>query len=299
MKFVDRMRRSTSVRVKTFTAGALVVALAGLVSAAPALAQPHHPTGEFAQFGDCPLNNSEVDNCVYSVTNGGYFTVGNKTVPLKNPVTLQGGFHTNEETGELQFYGAEDGNTLSKTPQPVPGGLLGITAPTWWPEWAQEWFNGAIEEGFTGVNATVELAAPATSIGLSTLNLLIEEGTALSLPVKIHLENAILGSKCFIGSNSNPVVIPFTTGQSGNIHGSRGELSFNEEFTLITIKGGKLVNNTFAAPGASGCGGAWVEYLLDPLVNSILGIPSGSGSNTAVLEGVLQTANANAVRASE
>lgn len=284
---------------KTLLAGALITALATVVLASAAVAAPHHPKGEFAQFGDCPLNNKEVDNCVYSLTNGGYFTVGTKTVPLKNPVTLQGGFHTNTTTGTLQFYGAEDGNTLSKTPQPVPGGLLGITAPTWWPKWAQEWFNGAIDEGFTGVNATVELAGPATSIGLSTENLLLESGTALSLPVKIHLENSLLGSSCYIGSNSNPVVIPFTTGQSGKIHGSAGTLSFNESFTLITVSGGRLVNNTFSAPGASGCGGFLVEYLLDPLVNSILGLPSGSGTNTAVLEGKLQTANAEAVKASE
>jgi hypothetical protein len=299
MKFLDRMRRSTSVRVKTFAAGALVTALAALGSASPALAQPHHPTGEFAQFGDCPLSITNLTECVYSVTNGGSFTLGKKTVPLKNPVTLQGGFIVNAATEKLEFKGAEDGNTLSKTPQPVPGGFLGITAPTWWPEWLQEEFNEFINEGFTGVQATVELAAPAEDIGLSTENLINEEGTALELPVKIKLSNPFLGNSCYIGSNENPVVIPFTTGTSGSVKGSAGELSFNEEFTLITISGGKLVNGTYSAPGASGCGGWPLEYLIDPFVNSIVGIPSGSGSNTAILEGKLQTANAAAVKASE
>ncbi|OJU83761.1 MAG: hypothetical protein BGO11_13700 [Solirubrobacterales bacterium 70-9] len=212
-------------------------------------------------------------------------------------MTLQGGFEGAEET--TKFFGAEDGNTLSKTPQPVPGGLLGITAPTWWPKSIQNWFNNLINEGFTGVNATVELAEPATSIKLNTANLLEEKGTALGLPVKFHLENPILGSNCYIGSNSNPIHINFTTGASGKLHGAAGEVTFNPEFTIVTVSGGKLVNNVYTAPGATGCGGFLIEYLLDPLVNSLVGVPSGAGANSAVLEGKLQDAQAEYVRLSE
>jgi hypothetical protein len=282
--------------MKKFIAGGLMAALAVLVLAPSAFASSHHPTGEFEQFGECPLNNEEVANCVFSVTNGGLFTVGNKEVPLVNPVTLQGGFKGSGES--VQFYGAENGETLSKTPQPVPGGLLGITAPKWWPIWIQIWFNNLINEGFTGVNATVELAAPATSIKLSTSNLLNRKGTALGLPVKVKLSNAILGSNCYIGSNSSPVQINFTTGTDGELEGAVGTVTFNKTFTLVTISGGKLVNNSFAAPGVSGCGGIF-SFLIDPLVDSILGTPSGAGENSAILEGTLQTANAKAVKASE
>jgi hypothetical protein len=274
-------------------------ALAALVFSSLALGASHNPTGEYKQFAECPLNRVTITDCIFSLTNGGSFTVGKKTVPLKNPVTLQGGF---EGAGEaVKFYGAENGDTLSKTPQPVPGGLLGITAPTWWPKFIQDWFNEQISKGFTGVNATVELAGPTkglTNIKLSTLNLLLEEGTALGLPVKVKLDNAILGSNCYIGSASKPVQIDFTTGTSGKLKGSAGTLSFNEEFTIITIAGGRLVNNTFSAPGASGCGGLF-SFFVDPLVNSILGLPAGSGTNSAVLEGKLQDAQAPAVKESE
>jgi hypothetical protein len=58
------------------------------------------------------------------------------------------------------------------------------------------------------------------------------------------------------------------------------------------------VNNTFSAPGASGCGGLF-SFFVDPLVNSILGLPAGSGTNSAVLEGKLQDAQAVAVKESE
>jgi hypothetical protein len=274
--------------------------LASLVLVSSAMATAHHPKGEYAQFGECPLNRVSITDCIYSVTSGGYFTIGTKTVPIKNPVILQGGFEGSGE--EVKFYGAEEGNTLSKTPQPVPGGLFGITAPTWWPKFIQDWFNEQINKGLTGVNATVELTGPSkglTNVKLNTENLLFEEGTALGLPVKIHLENAILGSSCYIGSDSNPVQINFTTGTSGKLKGSAGELSFNEpKFTITTISGGKLVNNTFTAPGASGCGGIF-SIFVDPLVNSILGVPAGAGVNSAVLEGKLQDAVAKEVKASE
>ncbi|HEY2053327.1 MAG TPA: hypothetical protein VGH14_05260 [Solirubrobacterales bacterium] len=274
----------------------MATALALLVLAPSALASSHHPTGEFSQFGECPLSNATLENCVYSLSNGGAFTVGSKTVPLVNPVTLQGGYSGAGEN--VQFVGAENGETLSKTPQPVPGGLLGVTAPTWWPIWVQSWFNNLINEGFTGVTATVELARPASEIKLSTENLLTRTGTALGLPVKIKLSNAILGSNCYIGSSSSPVQLKFTTGKSGSLEGAVGNVEFNSEFTLVTISGGKLVDGTFAAPAASGCAGIFSVFV-DPLVNSILGLPAGSGKNSAVLEGVLKSANANAVRASE
>jgi hypothetical protein len=274
--------------------------IGALVFASAALGASHNPKGEYAQFKECPLNKATVNDCIFSVSSGGGFKVGAKTVPLKNPVTLQGGY---EGAGsEIKFYGAENGDTLSKTPQPVPGGLLGITAPTWWPKFIQDWFNEQISKGFTGVNATVELGGPTKgflpAVKLSTENLIFEEGVALGLPTKIHLENAILGSTCYIGSDSKPVQIDFTTGTSGSLKGSAGTVSFNPSFTIVTITGGKLVNGTFAAPAASGCGGIF-SFFVDPLVNSILGLPAASGKNTATLEGKLQDASAEAVKASE
>jgi hypothetical protein len=270
-----------------------------LVFASSAFATAHHPKGEYEQFGECPLNRTTITDCIYSVTSGGSFTIGSKEVPIVNPVTLQGGFEGEEEG--IEFYGAEEGNTLSKTPQPVPGGLLGITAPTWWPKFIQDWFNEQINKGSTGVYATVELTGPTkglTNIELNTEHLLEQKGTALGLPVKFRLENSILGSNCYIGSEGSPVQIDFTTGTSGALTGAAGTVTFNPAFTIITIAGGKLVNNVFKAPGANGCGGIF-SFLIDPLVNSILGLPAGEGKNSAILEGKLQDARAKAVKASE
>jgi hypothetical protein len=285
---------------RLFIATALMAAM--LVPASQALASSHHPTGEYAQFAECPLSHPALTFCTFAESSGGFFQIGKKTVPLKNPVILQGGLLVNEETEVTTFVGAENGETLSKTPQPVPGGLLGIEAPKSWPLFLQILFNETINKGLTGVTATVELAAPASSIKVSPGNLISENGDALVLPVKIKLSNAFLGNNCYIGSNASPVVINFTTGETSPplpnkpIHGAAGTPEFGEG--LITVSGGSLVNNSFAAPGASGCGGIF-SFLVDPFVNSLVGLPSPAGTNTAILEGKFQLAAAAAVKASE
>lgn len=302
------MTKHSSRRVASFRKRTLVVAmgvmapLAILGTASPALAVEHHPKPPFAQFKDCPLANMSINDCLFAQTKSGEFKVGKKTVPIVNTITLQGGFIGTE--GELKFVAAENGETLSKTPQPVPGGLLGIVAPSFLPGFLQELFNEFINKGITGVTATTELAAPASSIGLDTENLIEETGIALSLPVKVKLSNPFLGENCYIGSNSHPVVIEFTTGTTSPpppnkpIKGKAGTLEGEDEFLLIRLKNNSLVNNSFAAPGVEGCGGIF-SFLIDPAVNAELGTPSAAGTNTAILNGTLETANANAVRESE
>jgi hypothetical protein len=284
---------------RLFIMAATVAAM--LVPASQAAAGTFNPTGEFAQFAECPLDNEAIQACVYSESDGGFFQTGAKTVPLVNDVILQGGIE-----GSLfgDFVGAANGDTLSKTPQPVPGGLLGIEAPSWWPSWLKNWFNNQINEGLTGVTATVEIAGSDSNVEINALNLLLEQGTALSLPVKIKLGNAILGGNCYIGSDSSPITIDFTSGTTEPpapnepISGSAGTPEFNEAGTLLTLSGGSLVNNSYGAPEADGCGGIF-SFFIDPLVNSLIDLPSPAGTNTAVLEGKIQTAEASAVKASE
>jgi hypothetical protein len=281
-------------------AGVLLVAL--VAQAAPASAAPK---GEFARFGKCPVTNPSVNECVYAETTSGTFTMGKKTVPIVNPVILQGGVQVKETFAEdLPFFAATDGNTLSKTAQPVPGGLLGVTAPTWWPKFLQDLFNETINNGFTGVTATVELAAPASAVKLNVLNVLLGSGTALTLPVKVKLGNPFLGSSCYIGSNSQPISLKLTTGTTTPplpnkpISGTPGEFIAIEEGKINVLKQNRLVDNSFAAPGANGCGGLF-SFLVDPFVESIVGTPSAAGTNTAILEGTTYLTSTENVIASE
>jgi hypothetical protein len=283
---------------KFFLAGALLLAM--LLPPSSAVAAP---TGEYAQFAKCPLTASPLFACLYSESSNGFFTIGKKTVPIKNKVVLQGGLSEFSVT-PVPLLPASGGETLVKTPQPVPGGLLGVTAPSWWPQFLKDLFNETINNGFTGVQATVELAGPASGIKLNSLALVSASGTALSLPVKVKLDNPFLGSSCYIGSNSTPMVLNFTSGTTAPpppntpITGNPGTVSENASNTIATFSGGKLVDNAFAAPGANGCGGLF-SFLIDPFVNSILGAPSPAGTNTAVLEGKIQLGQPAAIKASE
>ncbi len=273
--------------------------------ASSAYASSHHPKGEFASFADCPLSSSSTELCVFAKTESGSFTVGNEKVPIVNAITLQGGVHINATTGAFEFIGAEDGNTLSKTAQKVPGGLAGLIKCNEISNFLERIACELVfENGVTGVNATTELAAPASSIGLNLTNLLEATGTALSLPVKVHLENPFLGGSCYVGSNAHPVVIELTTGTTSPpapnkpITGAVGEIEINPTGQIVTIKKNSLVNNSFPAPGAEGCGGI-LSGLIDPIVDSKLGIPAAAGHNTAILNGTLKTAEASAVKESE
>jgi hypothetical protein len=271
---------------KLFLIGVALVAM--LVPAATASAAP---TGEWAKFSKCPYTNPAAEFCLYAETKSGSIKIGSKTVPVVKPVILQGGLDT--EAGFLSpatVIAATDGNTLTKAAQPVPGGLTGIVAPTWWPNFIEDWFNDQINEGLTGVTATMELAAPASSVKFNAVNALTGVGSTLEMPVKVKLGNAILGSSCYLGSNSSPILLKLTTGKTTppppntSISGSPGELKANETEDLLTIAGNKLVDNSFAASGANGCGGIF-SFLIDPLVDSVNGTPSAAGNNTAILEG--------------
>jgi hypothetical protein len=278
---------------------ALAAMVTGLSVASPALAEP---TGEYSVFAQCPLSDASLSACLYAKTESGEFVAGNQAVPITSPITLQGGFTENEETEALTFVGAANGETLSKTPQKVPGGLLDIVKCNEISnEYEREACEWVFENSLTGVNATTELAAAASSIGLNEANLLAEEGTALTLPVKVHLENPLLGGECYIGSNASPIDLNLTTGATSppspnkSIKGSAGTTSVNSEGTILTISKNSLVNNSFAAPGVSGCGES-LSFLLDPIVDAKLGLPAAAGHNTAILNGTLKQAGAKRVR---
>jgi hypothetical protein len=280
-------------------AGALLLAMLIPASSASAALE-----GELARFKTCPLSNPAVRACVVAESSGGTFTMGQKNVPLKNPVTLKGGTEFLSEGGIFgpqNFVAPTDGVVLSKTAQPVPGGLLGVTAPSWWPQILKDLFNETIDNGLTGVQATVELAGPASAVKVSFLNTLTGNGTAIGMPVKVKLSNSFLGSNCYIGSNSNPIQLNLTSGTTAPpppnqpITGNPGETSLLEEAALVD-KNNRLVDNSFAAPGANGCGGFLFSWAVDPFVNSIVGVPSPAGTNTAILEGTTYIGDANVLR---
>ncbi len=293
---VDHLRRTTSLPKAALTLA--TACLLVLAVAAPAMAEPK---GDLAVFTKCPVGNPEVTFCFYGLTTKGEFKIKSTKVPIKSPITLQAGSILNEETGAETFVEATGGETLSKTPQQVPGGLLGVIEISILPKSLQEIINKLVTEGLDEVKATAELVGKPT---ISRTNLLFQEGVALSLPVRIHLSNTFLGNECYIGSKSTPVTFELTTGTTSPekpntpITGAVGKLEFKDEFQLVIIEENKLVDNAYAVPSATGCGGL-LALLVNPAVNLKLGLPSTDGNNTAILESTLENATAEAVKNSE
>jgi hypothetical protein len=260
-------------------------------------------TGEFAKFNYCPSTNSEVFKCVYSVTSGGSIVLGSKTTPIVHPVTLQGGYSsTNREKLLIsKFFGATNGITLSKTPQPIPGGIAGLVdcpkIENFLERIACELF---FENEVTGVNATLELAKPATEIQISEYNLLNEEGVALKLPVKVHLENPLLGGECYVGSSSSPIIWNLTTGKTSPpagytpLVGEGGLARIKEGGEIAELSENKLVENDWTAPKASGCG-EFFSFGVDPLLDLDIGLPSAAGVNEATLDNTIDIATVGSV----
>jgi hypothetical protein len=279
-------------------AALLTLAIALLAFAGPAQAKL---TGEFAKFAQCPYTNPEVKKCLYSPTEGGEVVLGSKKVPIVKTAVLQGGFSKPVEKVS-KFFAATNGVTLSKAAQPVPGGLAGLVN-------CKEISNFLLriscevtfENGLTGLDSTLELARPASEIQISEVRLAEQIGVALKMPVKVHLENPFLGSECYVGSSSAPIIWELTTGATAppppntSISGKAGELELFEEGAVLQLKNAVLVDNAWKAPGASGCGGIF-SFILDPIVNSASGLPSAAGKNTAVLKNTINVASAFATK---
>jgi hypothetical protein len=263
-------------RGRALAATLALAAIALLATASSALAGLQQ---QYTKFSDCPVENPNTDACVYAQTTSGEFVIGSKTVPITKTITIQGGL--DNETNEL--IPAADGNTLSKTALPLPGGLTGIPG---------------LEIGGE-VTATAELAGTAI-LNAAALN--EEKGVAAELPLKIKLSNPALGESCYIGSDAEPVVLHLTTGTTAPpspntpISGKRGNFDPFSDPGIIHITNNTLVDNAFSAPGVSGCGGA-LSVLLDPAIDLDAGLPAAAGHNTAILNGSFDETTPRLVKA--
>lgn len=240
----------------------IVAALTVLASAPTALASLKQ---DMVRFSDCPISNPAVTQCVLSTTSGGEFIIGNSTVPINQTITIQGGLIP------PKVIPAVDGNTLSKTPLTIPGGLIGIE----------------LLGNFTQVTATAELAGPA------------QIGTQVILPLKLKLDNPLLASNCYIGSSSQPVTLHLGYGTTSppppNKPITGKALVTTKDNGAILSIAGTLVDNAFSAPGASGC--TLLPLIGDLAVNVKEGLPAAAGKNTAIMTGTTEEANAQIMRA--
>lgn len=279
------------------------VVMAGVLGVSASSASAVAPTGDYVNFKNCPYTNTAVASCLYSKITSGSFKLGNASVPITaaTPIVFQGGFTTDPNTLVSTFYPAVGADTLVKQPIKVPGGLIGLVDTGGFGGFLISLFNAAVAS-VNDVYATAELAGPAK---FDFFGFLIGSGTALELPLRIHLENPFLGSNCYIGSSTTPVRLKLTSGTTAPpapntpISGSLGTLTFNGPGTVTTATGASLVDNSFSVPAATDCGYLLLDKLLiTAAVNLKEGLPAAAGKNTAIQTGTTQVGDRAATQAS-
>lgn len=248
----------------------LGAAIAATALMAPAALAAEEPAPGYEAFAGCPSPEVEptLEACFNSEVKAGHFKMGSKNVPITDPISLSGGGNS---AGEVVF---SDKGGLSKSKQTVPGGLVGLTG--------LDWLTDALGAEALKVYAVTELAGQPTNPFLDPF----------VLPIKVHLENPVIGKNCYVGSNANPITLKLTTGTTNPPPPNEPISGFvpkvfeldPEREGVILAKEGRFVDNAFAAPAASGCRLelGLINISIDTIVNLQSGLPSPAGTNETV-----------------
>lgn len=295
---VTRRLRPTVLGLTAVTAFT-VAALAGLASAGSALADhawhsetPVTLAGEWAPFNRCPVDDPAmlaadgqaiVAFCSAQNSPNGSMTIGGLTVTTKHS-SHQFGLLENTETGVFNVVEPVGGGLADESIE-LPGGLRGLICPS------TRRFTRRIcrghhrgwNESANAVTWTMEAAGVLSEFNLFA-GLALEQPIGAQ-PVKIHLQNALLGDNCYIGSDAEPIML-----HAGNLTPPLGHLETYELNGTPTPEGseghlqkievqGTQGDSAFAVPAASGCG---YMGLFDQAIDGTVGLPSPAGKNDLV-----------------
>jgi sugar lactone lactonase YvrE len=208
-----------------------------------------------------PGGSGTVGICLVSNSPSGSITIGNTAVATGN-TNLQVGLVLDNSTGVFTAV-APSGGAVVEDPVQIPNTPVGtVTAVT----------------TSAGTPSNFSLLA-----GISTGMPII------TIPIKIQLQNPTLGPSCFLGSDQSPILLqPENTDLSNamanfSTFDPSGVPDPNGPLNSIEVSGAVQGDNSFAVPGAQGCGPNG-DGSLDSAVDTLLGLPSPAGSNHLVLD---------------
>ncbi len=298
MRYAGMNERSSRAAVRrTFVAGGAVAAVLALMtttaSAVPAAADEgdggpaaSELAGNWAPFDRCPVDDPamlDADGdelaalCLASSSASGTMTIGEKTVPTAG-TDLQFGL-----LGDGVDYTTVSpaGTGIEADPVTVPGGLLNLMCPSDIPV-LTSLCEKAADSSLNAVTATVEPAGDPSDFNL---NAGLSTGQPIvTLPIKIKLDNPLLGGNCYIGSNEDPILLQPANAEQPTLNLVRyapdGTTDPTGVMSNIALSGADQVDDSFAVPGADGCG---LFGALDWAVDAQLGLPSPEGANSLVL----------------
>lgn len=219
--------------------------------------------------------------CIELHLNSGSAKFGSIETTFDDPIVVRQvvGAALNEE-GQLVTIPVPGESTGVSFPEiVVPGGLFGGVPLL------ENLDLGPI----TGVSATIEPVGEMTLSEPDVVALLTGNGrlTTATIPFVVRVNNALLGSTCTIGNPNDPVVLNLDLDLSGGlVQAHYSEL--------------RASDTTFSVPAAQDCGvlgtgkllnrlGLGSLNLFDTLVNGKVGLPSASGANHIVFDGVIAT----------
>ncbi len=266
-----------------------ILALAGSASAVTL-------KGEWAPFNRCPVDDPSmlatnifeetVSVCLAVDSPKGSIKIGNLSA-VTGPSNTQMGVLGSGGGAQFSPVNPPTG-AISATPLVIPGGLVGLVCP----KGAD--FKGDICRSagkraprLNVVTSTLESAGTPSNFAIFAA---LEPGQRIvTLPAKLHLQNPLLGPKCYIGSNEHPILLQPATvvPPEGSIvlFGADGTVSEGEEGLIFdaVFSHTSQADTTFAVGKAKGCG---VNSYLDAAINHTLGLPSPAGNNSMTLEEV-------------
>lgn len=266
---------------------AIAVALPLSTTPASAASASASLNGDWAPFSRCPVDapamlaadgQDLVASCVSSYSPGGSIKLGN-TEATTGFNDMQFGVVQDTNAGTFKVV-PPAGGALVGAPTEIPGGLLGLMCDDT-PVISvicEQITNASLNK----ITATVESAGTPTEFNLMAG--LTTGVPIVKLPIRIHLENPLLGSNCYIGSASDPVVLrpQNTTAPAIAVQRFDGNGTRNEEGDMLrfALTGNQQGDSAFAVPKATGCG---LLGSLSWAVNLKTGLPSGAGNNSLVL----------------
>lgn len=280
----NRLRRGLLVSATSLAIGAATAL------AVPATASAETLAGEWASYGNCPVDapamlaadgSAVVATCMAGTTTNGTIKLGNDSMPVG---AVNFSFGVLNARGTYTLVVPSNGG-LSGDPVNVPGGMLGLMCPSDIPV-ISAICDAVVDSNLNKVTATMESAGAPRNFDLSAAA--VVGRPIMTMPVKIRLSNPFLRSSCYIGSNSNPILLTVANTTQPTAGLSRfnadGTPSATGEMSALALSGGTLNDSTFAVPAARGCD---FIGLIDSVLNARQGLPAASGKNNLTLNGAV------------
>jgi hypothetical protein len=264
------------------------------------------PGGIYKAFTNCPLRNplmqestsGDATGCIDGQIQSGSVTVGNITTQVVEPVDVQFGAWDPPNAsagGDNPAGGQWAGGVL-----PPPSGLSDMVVTKADP--IPESLTTAL--GCPSTDATVESICQqaAANPRLNQVSALAQGAGQLTnfelfswtQRIKFQLLNPLLGDNCYIGSDNNPIVLnpQVSIGPGGSFFGEPDpNPTKHPNVEVLGISGAVATDNTFAAPGVTGCGPGGANNIpVDLALDAGTGLPAAAG-NSAVFNGTLEFAD--------